>query len=103
MALSIGNSVHFTNEVVAAGAVKKIVDLNLYNVLPPQSTTQTPAGLQSGKDDSTNYLVFPWKNPGQPGNGLGVDLIVQFGPTSLAGATNALAAYNAILAATTAI
>jgi hypothetical protein len=104
MALSIGNSVSFTNEVVAPGGVKKIIDLNIYDVQAPRFTNQTPAGIQSGKDDSRWELVFTKKNEGQPANGLGIDPFVYFG-SGLTGtaATNIASAYATILAATTPI
>jgi hypothetical protein len=99
MALSIGNIVQFAN---STDVPKKLVNLNLMQVLPVLSVSNTPAGLQSGVDQSTNQLVFPWYNPGQPGTGLGVDLIVNFGPGAT-GKTNAAAAYAAIVAAATSI
>jgi len=99
MALSIGNIVTFTN---STDVPKKVVNLNLMQVLPVLSIGNTPAGLQSGVDQSTNQLIFPWYNPGQPGTGLGVDLIVNFGPGAT-GKTNAAAALATIIAATTAI
>lgn len=99
MAISIANTVSFTN---STDVPKKMVDLNVFDVSTPQHTTQTPASIQSGKDDSNSYLVCTKKNPGQPGNGVGIDVIINFGPGS-AGIANAASAYATILAATTAI
>lgn len=99
MAISIGNTVQFSN---STDSPKKMVDLNIFDVSTPQGEGPTPSGIQSGKDDSTNYLVITKKNEGQPGNGLGVDNKINFGPGAT-GKTNALAAYNVILAACTSI